>query len=183
MMEVEKSKLTGGLIFTPKVFHDERGSFFETWNERELKRLGLDVKFVQDNHSRSLKGTLRGLHYQIKDSQGKLVRVSAGEVFDVSVDIRTSSKTFGQWEGVVLSAKNNKQVWIPPGFAHGFLVLSEVAEFQYKCTNFYNSAAERCIRWDDPSLAIDWPTGSLEKVILSKQDQLGRSLTEAEVFP
>ncbi len=157
-MNVIKTEIPDVLILEPKVFGDERGFFFESFNSREFEQAtGLKRNFVQDNHSRSMKGVLRGLHYQIQQPQGKLVRVVAGEVFDVAVDIRPGSKTFGKWVGEILSAENKRQLWVPEGFAHGFLVLSEYAEFLYKTTDYYAPEHERCIRWDDSTLNIDWP--------------------------
>jgi len=157
-MNVIKTEIPDVLILEPKVFGDERGFFFESFNSREFEQAtGLKRNFVQDNHSRSMKGVLRGLHYQIQQPQGKLVRVVAGEVFDVAVDIRSGSKTFGKWVGEILSAENKRQLWVPEGFAHGFLVLSEYAEFLYKTTDYYAPEHERCIRWDDSILNIDWP--------------------------
>ena len=170
------------LILEPKVFGDERGFFFESFNERVWRDLtGLDVSFVQHNHSRSASGVLRGLHYQIQNPQGKLVRVIAGEVFDVAVDIRRSSPTFGRWFGAQLSAENKRQMWVPPGFAHGFLVTSETAEFLYLTTNFWSPEHERCIIWNDPVLAIDWPL--THEPSLSSKDCLGTSFINAELFP
>jgi len=169
------------LIIEPKVFGDERGFFFESFNRRQFtEMIGRDVDFVQDNHSRSAKNVLRGLHYQIQQPQGKLVRVVQGEVFDVAVDIRKSSPTFGRWVGEVLSAENKRQLWVPAGFAHGFVVLSENAEFLYKTTDYYAPAYERCIRWDDPTLQIKWSQGI--QPILSGKDASGAPFTEAEVF-
>lgn len=181
-MKVIASDLPEVLILEPRVFGDERGFFYESFNARAFaEATGLNRTFVQDNHSRSLRGVLRGLHYQLQQAQGKLVRVVAGEVFDVSVDLRRSSPTFGKWVGVHLSAENKRQLWLPEGFAHGFLVLSEYAEVVYKTTDYYAPAYERCIRWDDPSLAIDWPLESAPQ--LSAKDQAGLSLAAAEVFP
>lgn len=169
------------LLFEPKVYGDERGFFFESFNEAQFSAaIGKKVKFVQDNHSRSMKNVLRGLHYQIEQAQGKLVRVVAGEVFDVAVDIRKSSPTFGQWVGEILSAENKRQLWVPEGFAHGFVVLSDSAEFLYKTTDYYAPAHERCIAWNDPALSIDWPCDGLPA--LSVKDQQGRLLSDAEVF-
>ncbi|AJO76036.1 MULTISPECIES: dTDP-4-dehydrorhamnose 3,5-epimerase [Pseudomonas] len=181
-MKVLATELPGVLIVEPKVFGDERGFFYESFNARAFaEATGVHAPFVQDNHSRSQKGVLRGLHYQIENTQGKLVRVVAGEVLDVTVDIRRSSPHFGQWLGVRLSAANHRQLWVPEGFAHGFVVLSEYAEFLYKTTDYYTPAAERCIRWDDPTLAIDWQlTGPAQ---LSAKDQAGKLLSEAELFP
>jgi dTDP-4-dehydrorhamnose 3,5-epimerase len=169
-------------LFTPRVFGDERGFFYESFNHNRFQALaGLDVNFVQDNHSKSQKAVLRGLHYQIKQPQGKLVRVVQGEVFDVAVDLRRSSNTFGSWVGFTLSAENHRQAWVPAGFAHGFVVLSETAEFLYKTTDYYAPEHERCIRWDTPDLAIDWPIKNLN-IQLSEKDKLGVSLADAETF-
>jgi dTDP-4-dehydrorhamnose 3,5-epimerase len=180
-MNVIETKIPDVKIIEPKVFGDERGFFMETWNERVFREAGIDATFVQDNHSRSVRNTLRGLHYQLPPhAQGKLVRVTVGEVFDVAVDIRKSSPTFGQWVGEYLSAENRRQLWIPPGFAHGFLVTSDVAEFQYKCTSFYAPEYEGCIRWNDAELAIDWPTEA--SPLLSAKDRQAPLLSEAEVF-
>ena len=182
-MKVIETTLPGVLILEPKVFGDDRGFFYESFNARSFQdATGLSPAFVQDNHSRSTRGVLRGLHYQVQQPQGKLVRVTVGEVFDVAVDIRRHSETFGQWFGVHLSAENKRQLWIPEGFAHGFLVLSEYAEFLYKTTDYYAPAHERCIRWDDPQLAIDWPLQRLTPQ-LSGKDQAGASLQEADLFP
>jgi len=168
-MNITATKIPEILIIEPTVYGDERGFFMESWNRNEFnKAVGREVTFVQDNHSRSTKGVLRGLHYQIKQPQGKLVRCVAGEVFDVAVDIRKNSATFGQWVGVHLSADNKRQFWVPEGFAHGFVVLTDVAEFLYKTTNFYAPEYERCIRWNDPEIAVEWPlTGSPQ---LSEKD-------------
>jgi len=181
-MKVLATELPGVLIIEPKVFGDERGFFYESFNAKAFEEAtGVRTQFVQDNHSRSQKGVLRGLHYQIENTQGKLVRVVAGEVLDVTVDIRRSSPHFGKWVGVRLSADNHRQLWVPEGFAHGFVVLSEYAEFLYKTTDYYSPASERCIRWDDPTLAIDWQlTGPAQ---LSAKDQAGKLLSEAELFP
>lgn len=181
-MNVTTSTLPEVLILSPKVFGDARGFFYESFNEREFaEKTGVDAHFVQDNHSRSQKGVLRGLHYQIENAQGKVVRVTAGEVLDVAVDLRRSSPNFGRWTSVRLSAENSLQLWIPPGFAHGFVVLSDYAEFLYKTTDYYNPAAERCVRWDDPTLAIDW--GLENEPLLSAKDQNGRLLKDADLFP
>ena len=170
------------LIIEPTVYGDSRGFFFEAFNAREFARqTGVNVEFVQDNHSRSVKGVLRGLHFQVENTQGKLVRVVQGEIRDVAVDVRKSSPTFGQWVAVNLSAANHRQLWIPAGFAHGFAVLSESAEFLYKTTDYYNPGADRCIRWDDPHLAIDW--GLQQPPLLSDKDKLGRAWAEAELLP
>jgi dTDP-4-dehydrorhamnose 3,5-epimerase len=169
------------IIIEPKVFSDSRGFFFESFNQRVFEATtGITVPFVQDNHSQSKKNVLRGLHYQISHPQGKLIRVTCGEVFDVAVDIRRSSPTFGSWIGERLSAKNKRQAWIPTGFAHGYLVLSEMAEVSYKTTDYYAPESERCIRWDDPELKIDWPLKSLPQ--LSTKDSQGKLLDVAEVF-
>lgn len=182
-MHVIQTRLPEVLILEPQVFGDERGFFYESFNARRFaEATGVSRDFVQDNHSRSARGVLRGLHYQLQQAQGKLVRVSAGEVYDVAVDLRRSSPTFGQWVGVHLSAENKRQLWVPEGFAHGFLVLSEYAEFLYKTTDYYAPAHERCIRWDDASLAIDWPLDGLTPQ-LSAKDQQGLSLHDAETFP
>jgi len=169
------------LIFEPKVFGDQRGFFLESYNQLTFQSLtGLSLNFVQDNHSRSGKNVLRGLHYQIQQPQGKLVRVVSGSVFDVAVDLRKSSPTFGRWDGVELSGDNHRQLWVPPGFAHGFVVLSEQADFLYKTTDYYAPEHERCIRWDDPDVGIVWPEGIAP--LLSGKDQQGLSLKDAEVF-
>jgi dTDP-4-dehydrorhamnose 3,5-epimerase len=168
-------------IIEPKVFGDARGYFYESFNAREFsEQVEAGVVFVQDNHSRSARGVLRGLHYQIEHAQGKLVRVVEGEVFDVAVDIRRSSPNFGKWEGVVLSAQNNRQLWIPPGFAHGFVVLSESAQFLYKTTDYWYQAHERSIVWNDPEIGIEWPI-DFEPVLAAK-DAAGKRLAEAECF-
>ncbi|WP_397380598.1 dTDP-4-dehydrorhamnose 3,5-epimerase [Pseudomonas sp.] len=181
-MQVVTTALPDVLILEPKVFGDERGFFFESFNARQFaEATGLHREFVQDNHSRSAKGVLRGLHYQVQQAQGKLVRVTAGEVFDVAVDLRRSSPTFGQWVGVHLSAENKRQLWVPEGFAHGFVVLSEFAEFLYKTTDYYAPEHERSIRWDDPTLAIDWQL--TEAPQLSAKDQAGLNFQDASVFP
>lgn len=180
-MKVTETEIPDVLIIEPKVFGDERGFFFESFNEKILAdKAKIYDKFVQDNHSRSVKGVLRGLHYQLNQTQGKLVRVCLGTVFDVAVDIRKSSPTFGRWVGIVLSAENKKMLWMPKGFAHGFLVLSDEAEFLYKTTDFYDHLSERCIRWDDPQLAITWPEGIIPS--LSTKDSQGKALKDAEVF-
>jgi dTDP-4-dehydrorhamnose 3,5-epimerase len=168
------------LVLEPQVFGDARGFFFESFNQQEFHRAtGLNLNFVQDNHSRSAKGVLRGLHYQVQQPQGKLVRVVRGAVFDVAVDIRKNSNTFGQWVGMELSEDNHKQMWIPPGFAHGFVVLSDSADFLYKTTEYYAPQHERCIAWNDPAIGITWPSGLQPK--LSAKDQVGKSLAEAEL--
>lgn len=169
------------LLIEPKVFGDDRGFFFESFNLRRLEEIvGFPLTFVQDNHSRSARNVLRGLHYQIRQPQGKLVRVAAGEVFDVAVDIRRTSPTFGQWVGATLTAENKKQLWVPAGFAHGFLVLSDYAEFLYKTTEYWAPEHERCILWNDSTLAIDWPLHSEPK--LSAKDREGLPFAAAEIF-
>lgn len=180
-MNVIQTKIPDVLIIEPQVFGDERGFFYESYNEKLFaEKTGVKTNFVQDNHSRSAQNVLRGLHYQIQQPQGKLVRVVVGEVFDVAVDIRKNSPTFGQWVSCLLSAENKRIFWVPPGFAHGFLVLSEAAEFLYKTTDYYAPQYERSILWNDPDLAIDWPgTG---EPILSAKDKAGQPLKTAEVF-
>jgi dTDP-4-dehydrorhamnose 3,5-epimerase len=183
-MQIIPTPLAGLLVIEPKVFGDDRGFFFESYNERrfaELTGMGEQVpSFVQDNHSKSMKNVLRGLHYQVRQAQGKLVRVVAGEVFDVVVDIRKSSPTFGKWFGITLSAENKKQLWIPPGFAHGFVATSESAEFLYKTTDYWAPEHERCIVWNDPDIAIQWPIAGAP--VLSAKDAQGKRLGDAEVF-
>lgn len=181
-MKVLPSALADVLIIEPKVLGDERGFFFESYNARDFgEKTGVTEQFVQDNHTRSARNVLRGLHYQIKQPQGKLVRVTAGEVFDVVVDLRKSSPTFGQWTAITLSAENKRMVWIPPGLAHGFLVTGDCAEFLYKTTNYWAPAHERCIAWNDPKLNIAWPLSV--PPTLSAKDQCGVAFSVAEVFP
>ena len=185
-MQIIPSAIPDVLIIEPKVFGDARGFFYESFNQKTFESLtGLSVQFVQDNHSRSAQHVLRGLHYQIKQPQGKLVRVTAGEVLDVVVDIRKSSSTFGQWLGIVLSAENKRMLWVPPGFAHGFLVLSEYAEFLYKTTDYWAPEYERSILWNDPDLAIDWAIDwSLKGMpALSSKDAQASPFATAELFP
>ncbi|MEA5576905.1 dTDP-4-dehydrorhamnose 3,5-epimerase [Anabaena sp. UHCC 0451] len=180
-MKVVKTDIADVLIIEPQVFGDERGFFYESYNEKTfLEKVGISSHFVQDNHSRSIKNVLRGLHYQIQQPQGKLVRVVVGSVFDVAVDLRKSSATFGQWVGVYLSAENKHQFWIPPGFAHGFLVLSEYAEFLYKTTDYYAPQYDRTLLWNDPDLAISWPIQ--DEPIVSAKDKVGKLFPEAEVY-
>ncbi|MBE9166450.1 dTDP-4-dehydrorhamnose 3,5-epimerase [Pleurocapsales cyanobacterium LEGE 06147] len=180
-MNVIPTTIPDVLLIEPQVFGDERGFFYESYNEKIFaEKTGVKIQFVQDNHSRSAKHVLRGLHYQIKQSQGKLVRVVLGEVFDVAVDIRKSSPTFGQWVGCVLSGINKRQLWIPPGFAHGFLVLSETADFLYKTTNYYAPEYERSILWNDRDINIDWPLE--DAPLLSAKDKVAQPLKTAEVF-
>lgn len=180
-MQIIRTSIPEVIIFEPKVFGDERGFFFESFNAKVFEQAtGLNVNFVQDNHSKSAKNVLRGLHYQIEQAQGKLVRVTQGEVFDVAVDLRESSATFGHWAGTHLSGENKRQMWVPPGFAHGFLVLSETAEFLYKTTDFYAPQHECCLKWDDPNVAIEWPLQ--DTPILSAKDSVGLSLQDAKKF-
>lgn len=167
-MNVIKTQLPGVLIIEPRVHHDERGHFVETFHAERYKEIGIDLPFVQDNFSRSKRGTLRGLHFQIENSQGKLVRCTRGEVWDVAADINPASPTFGQWVGHILSDSSHAQMWIPPHYAHGFLVLSEAADFQYKCTDVYNPSAERGIRWDDEQLNINWPLETIQPTLSPK---------------
>ncbi|MEO5607287.1 MAG: dTDP-4-dehydrorhamnose 3,5-epimerase [Polaromonas sp.] len=180
-MKVIATTIPEVLIIEPKVFGDARGFFYESFNQQAFNEAtGTDHKFVQDNHSRSSRGVLRGLHYQIQQPQGKLVRVARGSVFDVAVDIRKSSPTFGQWVGVELSEDNHRQLWVPPGFAHGFVVLSESADFLYKTTDYYAPAYERCMAWNDPAIGIEWPLSA--EPSLSAKDQQGLALAQAELF-
>jgi dTDP-4-dehydrorhamnose 3,5-epimerase len=181
-MNVIATPLEGLLVLEPRVFGDDRGFFFESYNARRFAELtGVSAEFVQDNHSRSAKGVLRGLHYQIQQAQGKLVRATAGSVFDVAVDIRRASPTFGQWFGIELSAENKRQMWIPPGFAHGFVVTSDSAEFLYKTTDYWAPEHERAILWNDPAIGIEWPALDAAP-LLSGKDQAALLLADAEVF-
>lgn len=180
-MLIIPTEISDVLITEPRVFEDSRGFFYESFNEKAFaEKLKVDIRFVQDNHSRSTQNVLRGLHYQIQQPQGKLVRVVVGAVFDVAVDLRKSSPTFGQWVGSVLSAENKRQLWVPPGFAHGFCVMSEVTEVLYKTTDYYAPQHERCVIWNDPDLAIKWPLST--EPIVSAKDQAGQSFQAAEVF-
>jgi dTDP-4-dehydrorhamnose 3,5-epimerase len=181
-MQYQRLAIPEVVLFTPRVFGDDRGFFFESFNQKVFaEATGLQVDFVQDNHSKSAQGVLRGLHYQLPPhAQGKLVRVVQGEVFDVAVDIRRSSPTFGQWVGVHLSGDNKQQLWIPPGFAHGFVTLTDTAEFLYKTTDFYAPQAERCIAWNDPAIGVQWRYDG--QPLLSGKDQLGLALNQAELF-
>jgi dTDP-4-dehydrorhamnose 3,5-epimerase len=181
-MNIETTPLHDLLVITPRVFGDERGFFMETWNDSTFRDAGLDLTFVQDNHSRSARGILRGMHYQSENTQGKLVRVSRGEVFDVAVDLRRSSPSLGKWFGVTLSEDNHKMLWVPPGFAHGFYVTSATADFQYKCTDFYNASAEVSLAWDDPTVAIKWPTESGGTPQLSGKDVKGLAWGSIPLF-
>lgn len=169
-MKIVETSLPGVLLIEPKVFGDERGFFVETFRQSVLAGAGLKIKFVQDNQSRSRRGVLRGLHYQLQQPQGKLVRVARGRVYDVAVDVRRGSPTFGQWVGFVLDDESHRQMYVPPGFAHGFVVLSEVADFIYKCTDYYHPQSEAGIRWNDPAIGIDWPREVLDEVVLSPKD-------------
>lgn len=181
-MKVTRTAIPEVLVLEPKVFGDERGFFMESFNQKAFQQAtGLDVAFVQDNHSRSARGVLRGLHYQLQQPQGKLVRVVRGRVFDVAVDVRRSSPTFGRWVGTELSEENHRQFWVPAGFAHGFLVLSESADFLYKTTDYYAPEHERCIAWNDPAIGIEWPLAGAPMV--SGKDARGVLLQDAEVFP
>lgn len=180
-MKVSDTALPGVKLIEPRVFGDDRGFFLESWNAAVFAEAGLDIDFVQDNHSRSSRHVLRGLHYQIDNPQGKLVRVTIGRVFDVAVDLRRSSAKFGRWVGVELSAENKAMLWVPPGFAHGFIVLSDTADFLYKCTTPYAPANERTIRWDDPDIGIDWQLDGAMP-LLSAKDAKASSLGDAEVF-
>lgn len=176
-----ETEINGVYIIEPKVFGDNRGYFMETYNYEDFKEAGLDMVFVQDNQSKSKKGVLRGLHYQKPNPQGKLVRVISGEVFDVAVDLRKDSDTYGKWAGVILSAENKKQFYVPEGFAHGFLVLSEEAEFVYKCTDFYHPEFEGSIAWNDPDIGIEWPLGDIKEVLLSEKDKKAPVLAESKI--
>lgn len=176
--KINETSIKGVYIIEPTVFGDDRGYFMETYNQNEFKESGLDLNFVQDNQSKSTKGVLRGLHFQYNHPQGKLVRVINGEVFDVAVDLRKNSPTYGKWEGVILSESNKKQFYIPEGFAHGFLVLSDEAEFTYKCTDFYDPDDEGGIRWNDPEIGINWPLKNIEDVKLSEKDENWKSMDE-----
>jgi dTDP-4-dehydrorhamnose 3,5-epimerase len=181
-MNIVRSTIPEVLILEPKVFGDDRGFFFESFNERTFaEKTGVSARFVQDNHSRSVRNVLRGLHYQIRQPQGKLIRVTAGEIFDVAVDIRRSSPTFGKWTATTLSAGNKKMVWVPPGFAHGFLVTGDYAEVQYKTTDYYAPQHERCIAWNDHDLDILWPIR--DDPLLSRKDRAGVAFKAAELFP
>ena len=177
------TRISDVVLVEPKVFGDSRGFFMETWQAAKFSQAGINAVFVQDNHSRSAKGILRGLHYQMKNTQGKLVRVISGEVFDVAVDLRKSSPTFGKWVGEVLSEKNRRMLWVPEGFAHGFYAMSDSVDFLYKCTDFYTPEHERIIRWDDPELAIDWPLAPGSSPELSARDAEGVLFRNAEYFP
>jgi len=179
-LKVEPTSIADVLVLEPKVFGDARGFFMETWNARTFENLGIEARFVQDNHSRSARNVLRGLHYQLRQPQGKLVRVSAGEIWDVAVDLRRSSPDFGRWTGIALNSETRRMLWIPAGFAHGFVVLSEYAEVQYKATDFYAPEYERTLLWNDPAMAIPWPHRG--EALLSDKDRRGTPLAQAETF-
>lgn len=181
-MKVIPTHIPEVLILEPQVFGDARGFFLETWNANTFAELGLDLRFVQDNHSRSRQGILRGMHYQIQHPQGKLVRVTHGKVFDVAVDLRQSSPSFGQWAGAELSEENHRMLWVPPGFAHGFYVMSESADFLYKCTDFYAPEYDRSLRWDDPTVGIEWPLVNGAAPTISAKDEAGKRWQEADKF-
>lgn len=181
-MNIVDTKIADVKIIEPKIFGDDRGFFMETWNQQKFDELVCPRRFVQDNHSKSLRGILRGLHYQTENAQGKLVRVVEGEVYDVAVDMRQSSPTFGQWVGVILSAENKRQLWVPEGFAHGFYVTSSSAEFVYKCTNYYTPSAEHSLLWSDKSLGIEWPIIEGTEPLLSLKDKEGLPFEKATYF-
>lgn len=180
-MNIIATSIPDILLIEPKVFADDRGFFLESYQKKKFQEVGIEAEFVQDNHSKSCLGTLRGLHYQLQQAQGKLVRVIAGEVFDVAVDIRKHSPTFGQWVGEYLSAQNKRMLWVPAGFAHGFYVTSPEAEVLYKASDYYAPQWERCIAWNDPTIGIEWPI-QREQPILSAKDALGKLLSESEIF-
>lgn len=180
-MKIVDTVLPEVKILEPRVFGDDRGFFLESWNAQTFAGIGLDLDFVQDNHSRSAKGVLRGIHYQVEKPQGKLVRVTAGAVYDVAVDLRRSSPNFGKWVGVELSAANHRMLWVPPGFGHGFLTLADGTDFMYKCTELYAPAFDRCVAWNDPDVAIDWPLDGATPS-LSAKDMAGASLADADCY-
>ena len=182
-MEFEPTRLPEVVLIKPRVFGDSRGFFFETWQQQKFAAAGIDMRFVQDNHSHSIRHTLRGLHFQIQHPQGKLIRVARGEVFDVALDIRRSSPRFGQWVGVRLTDTNHHMLWVPPGFAHGYLALSEEIDLLYQCTDFYAPEHERAIRWNDPQLGVQWPLASDVTPILSGKDQIAPLFKEAQSYP
>lgn len=181
-MKFTPTRIPDVVVVDPDVHEDDRGSFMETWHAGRFDRAGIAARFVQDNHTISLRGTLRGLHYQIKRPQGKLIRVVVGEAFDVAVDLRQSSPTFGQWVGETLSAANKHSIWIPPGFAHGFIVTGESAEFIYRCTDYYSPQYERTLRWDDADVGIDWPLSDTDQPVLSARDAAGALLRDADIY-
>jgi dTDP-4-dehydrorhamnose 3,5-epimerase len=182
-MKVSDTTVAGARLIEPRIFGDHRGFFLETWNERDYAAAGIVAHFVQDNHSLSRRGTLRGLHYQLPQPQGKLVRVIHGAVFDVIVDLRRSSPSFGRWYGIELSSENHRQLWVPPGLAHGFYVLSESAEFVYKCTDYYAPQYERTLMWNDGAVGVEWPIPSGEAPVLSDKDARGTRFDSLELFP
>ena len=182
-MEFERTRIPDVVLVKPKVFGDSRGYFLETWQERKFAEAGVPIHFVQDNHSHSSRHTLRGMHYQITQPQGKLVRVTQGAVFDVAIDMRRSSPHFGQWVGVELNDSNHHMLWVPPGFAHGFLALSETVDFIYKCSDFYAPQYERTIRWDDPAVGIEWPLPAGVKPLLAVRDSQAPGIKDVESFP
>jgi dTDP-4-dehydrorhamnose 3,5-epimerase len=182
-MQFILTPLSGVIRIQPKAYGDDRGYFSETWQEKKFAAAGIEARFVQDNHSHSIRHTLRGLHYQIEQPQGKLVRVVQGAAFDVAVDMRQNSPTFGQWVGFELSAENQQMLWVPPGFAHGYLALSERVDFLYKCTDFYAPAHERAVRWDDPEVAVRWPLPAGTAPLLSPKDAIAPPFKDAERFP
>ena len=182
-MQLQPTRLPEVLLITPRVFGDARGYFFESWHAQQFRQAGISAAFVQDNHSHSLRHTLRGLHYQRQHPQGKLVRVARGEVFDVAVDVRRSSPRFGQWAGALLSEANHAMLWIPPGFAHGYLALSAEVDFLYKCTEFYLPEDERAIRWDDAAIGVNWPLPEGSTPIVSARDAAAPLLATADCFP
>lgn len=182
-MQVTPTEIEALKIIEPDCYGDERGFLFESYSARRYaEEAGITLDFVQDNHSRSTRGVLRGLHFQLTNAQGKLVRIAAGEIFDVGVDLRRGSATFGHWVGVVLSAENRRQLWVPPGFAHGFYVLSEIAEVLYKATEYYDPDDEHCLAWNDPAVGVDWPLGGTEPIV-SERDRAGRALDKIPTFP
>ena len=181
-MKFEPTLLRDVYLLHPRVFGDQRGFFLESWNQKTFRDAGFDMHFVQDNHSRSAQGILRGMHYQTRHTQGKLVRVTSGEVFDAVVDLRRSSPTLGQWYGVTLSAENHRMLWVPPGFAHGFYVTSDYADFQYKCTELYDPESEVSLAWDDPTVGIRWPLGKGDKPRLSEKDARGLAWADIPLF-
>jgi len=181
-MQVKSTSIPDVKIITPEVYVDKRGFFMETWHQQDFHEMGIDAAFVQDNHSKSSQGILRGLHYQLQHTQGKLMRVISGEVFDVAVDIRKQSPTYGQWVGEKLSAENKKILWVPAGFAHGFYVTSVEAEFTYKCTDYYAPEFEQSIKWDDPDIGIDWPLMDGQPPLLSEKDDHGSSFKDAKTL-
>jgi dTDP-4-dehydrorhamnose 3,5-epimerase len=182
-MKFNKTPLQDVMLIEPQVFGDARGFFLETWQSEKFAAAGIDATFVQDNHSRSGQWTLRGLHFQVKHTQGKLVRVTSGAVFDVMVDLRRSSSTFGKWWGVELSADNHRMLWVPPGLAHGILITSEAADFLYKCTDLYSPQDERTLAWNDPTVGVQWPLPAGVEPKLSAKDAVGQGISEIETFP